>query len=134
MTMLLLTIDSERHNMRWASAGHDAPVIFDRTSGEFIEPEGGGLPLGIMSDSEYEEYVYADVRSGQIYFAATDGVWETPNKAGENFGKDRLREFIRRNCELSAKDMGDRLRSALTEFRGGDALDDDLTFVIVKVL
>ena len=132
MTMLLMTIDVESGHMTWASAGHDPPIIYDTTSGEFVEREGGGLPLGVSEDETYEEHASADVRPGQIYLASTDGLWEAANSEGEIFGKDRLRDAIRRSADLPAEDMAKAIRDELARFRGDASQDDDITFVIVK--
>jgi serine phosphatase RsbU (regulator of sigma subunit) len=49
------------------------------------------------------------------------------------FGKERLPDFIRRNAHLSAADIAEQIREALTRFRAEQKQDDDITFVIVKV-
>ena len=42
MTMLLLTIDMDRHQIRWSSAGHDAPILYDAEQAAFVEQETEG--------------------------------------------------------------------------------------------
>jgi len=133
MTMLLMTLDGRGRQMRWASAGHDPSVVYDPERDSFVELKGGGIPLGIHDDWEYEEYAFDDVRSGQVYMVATDGVWETSNVAGELFGKDRVRELIRAKARLSAAEINEQIRAEVTRFRGSGGLDDDITYVIVKV-
>ena len=133
MTMFLMTLDAGRHEMRWASAGHDPPFIYDPEDDRFIDVEGGSVPLGIVEGADYDEYTLADVRTGQVYLAATDGVWETFNENRETFGKDRVRDLIRKNANLSAADISKELRKQLNRFRGESSQDDDITFVIVKV-
>ncbi len=134
MTMFLMTIDGLRHEVRWASAGHDPPFVYDPDTDVFLDVEGGNLPLGVLAGTTYEEYMISDVKSGQIYVAATDGVWETFNAARDQFGKDRVREIIRRSAGRSAREISDELRAALEEFRGESSQDDDVTFVVTKVL
>jgi sigma-B regulation protein RsbU (phosphoserine phosphatase) len=134
MTMLLLTVDAEQGQAHWASAGHDSPIIFDTHTGAFMEFEGGGLPLGVMEDYEYRESTFDGLRSGQIYFAGTDGVWETCKSDGDMFGKDRIRALIRANADRSADEISDCIRQALDAFRGESKQEDDITFVVIKVL
>ena len=133
MTMLLLTLDADRSEGRWASAGHDAPIVYDPQDGQFMEPELGGLPLGVMDGEVYDEYAFDHVRIGQVYFAGTDGVWETRNNQGQEFGKERLREVIRQHAHLSADEISNQLREALAAYRGETKQEDDVTFVVVKV-
>ena len=122
MTMLLMTIDARRSEMRWVTAGHDVPIIYDPAEERFIELAGNGMSLGL------------DVRPGQVYMALTDGVFETFNKKGEMFGKDRVRKLIRDFANQSASEIIERINVELSRFLGGTRPDDDLTFVIVKVL
>ncbi len=134
MTMLLMTIDAEHREVRWASAGHDPPMAYDCQSNRFLDFETGGIPLGVLDNTTYEERGFHEVRTGQIYFAGTDGVWEMRNEAHEEFGKERVQQLIRRYAEFSAAEISERLREELTCFRGVSTLDDDVTFVIVKVI
>jgi serine phosphatase RsbU (regulator of sigma subunit) len=134
MTMLLMTVDAERNEMHWASAGHDAPFIYDLVEDRFYELNGGSISLGLQKKAEYEEHIFTDVKSGQIYMASTDGLWEAFNANEEMFGKDRVRDLIRRFADLSAVEICARMNAELSNFLGDANPDDDLTFVIVKVM
>ena len=65
---------------------------------------------------------------------STDGVWEAFNTSGEMFGKERVRKVISSCADLSAAEICDRMNVELSNFLGDATPDDDLTFVIVKVL
>ena len=134
MTMLLATLDARERVLRWASAGHEPPFYYDPDTDQYRELDGSGLPLGILQEEAYEEYVFNDVRDGQVFFMATDGVWELQGPDGEQFGKQRVRDLIQRHHAESAEVIGTRIREALQAFRGDDSRDDDVTFVIVRVL
>lgn len=134
MTMLLMTIDSQTRQLRWASAGHDMPFVYQPSTGKFAELDGGGLPLGILDGEKYAEYSADGFTPGTVFLAATDGVWETANEAGEEFGKERTCDVLRRHAALPAEEIGARLREELTAFRGAATQKDDITFVVVKLL
>jgi len=134
MTMLLMAIDAERNEMRWASAGHDAPFVYDPAEGRFYELNGSNLSLGLKKKADYEERMFSDVKAGQVYMASTDGLWEAFNPNDEMFGKERVRNLIRRCADLSAVEICERMNTELSNFLGDATPDDDLTFVIVKVL
>ena len=134
MTMLLMAVDAQRNEMRWASAGHDAPFVYDAVEDRFHELNGSNLSLGLKKKVEYEERVFSDVKAGQIFMASTDGLWEAFNTNGEMFGKERVRKLISRCADLSAAEICDRMNAELSNFLGDATPDDDLTFVIVKVL
>ncbi len=136
MTMLLMVLDPRARTLRWASAGHDRPLIYHRAVDDWIEQESfGGLPLGIVEDAApYQEHCYRGVQQGQIFVVATDGVWETNNNRGELFGKDRLRDLVRRHAKKSSQQISQHLHKALAAFRGSSSPEDDVTFVIIKVV
>lgn len=133
MTMLLVTLSARREELRWASAGHGPPIIYDASSDSFPEIEGGGIPLGLMDDEVYEEYVQPGLNPGDLLLAATDGLWETRGEDDELFGMDRLRQLLRENAHRPAAETSEAIRDALAQFRGPAGQDDDLTFVIAKV-
>lgn len=134
MTMLLMTVSAARHELRWASAGHGPPIVYDANANRFPEIDGGGIPLGILEEEVYEEYVQPGVSSGQIILAATDGLWETKNEDGGFYGMNRVRALLRSHARRTAAEISDVIRDEPARFRGPAGPDDDLTFVIVKVL
>ena len=119
--------------MRWASAGHDAPMVYDPAADRFQTLNGSDLSLGLKKKVQYEERLFSDVKPGQIYLASTDGLWEAFNARGEMFGKERVRKVIRCIADLSAKEICDQINAELSNFLGDANPDDDVSFVIVKV-
>ena len=47
---------------------------------------------------------------------------------------NQLRTLLRENAHRTAAEISEMIRDALAQFRGPIGQDDDLTFVIVKVL
>jgi sigma-B regulation protein RsbU (phosphoserine phosphatase) len=133
MTMLMMSVDADRREMRWASAGHEAPFVYDPAEDRFHELNGSNLSLGLKKKADYEEHIFEEVKAGQIYLAASDGLWEAFNQNKEMFGKDRVRNLIRRFADLTAAEICDRINEDLFNFLADTSLDDDLTFVVVKV-
>ncbi|WP_152054232.1 SpoIIE family protein phosphatase [Tautonia marina] len=134
MTMILMVVDAPHHAIRWASAGHDAPIVYDPQSDAFLDlPNINGLPLGLLDDSEYEEAVWDGLGSGHIVLLGTDGIWETRSPSEEEFGKDRLRDIIRAHRDEPSERISVAINDALKQFRGDSHQDDDITFVVVKL-
>jgi sigma-B regulation protein RsbU (phosphoserine phosphatase) len=132
MTMHLALVDARGGCYRWVSAGHDPAFTYDPDTDSFDERTEGGLPLGVLADGAYEEHAFGPLRPGQVIVVGTDGVWEMPNAQGEQFGKDRLREVIRRAASGTAADVVDAIVASLAKFRGECKLVDDVTFVVMK--
>ncbi len=134
MSMLLMTVDAQRKEMRWSAAGHDAPIVYDPVDSSFVEQKNKSVTLGIMKDINYREQQLTKVNKGQVFIAFTDGLLETFNKDGVMFGKERVCNLIRQYAHLSAAELTQEIEAELTRFRGESSPEDDYTFVIVKVL
>ena len=132
MTLLALLVDHDGTGFGWASAGHDPPLIYDPSNDGFREPEGGGVPLGIVEEETFDVYRETLPGPGAIVVAATDGVWETVDAEGTFFGKDRLRDVIRSNATRSAEEIARAIVQATHDFRGHDHPSDDVTVVVVR--
>jgi serine phosphatase RsbU (regulator of sigma subunit) len=132
MTMVLVTIDGERGELRLSSAGHDPPFIYDPNQDKFIELDTGGLPLGIMAGEQYPEETYEPLPPGSIILASTDGVWEAQNETEEMFGKDRILEILREHAHGSARDIANAVLEGVQAFCGDARQLDDITFVVAR--
>ncbi len=136
VTLFYSELDAESGTLAYLNAGHNPPLIVRRPAHEG-EPkaheqlDAGGIPLGISSDAQYEEHT-TRLDAGDILVIYSDGVSETANSEGTEFGIERLRETIIANMDLTAAALRDRIESALTKFAGGTRTADDVTLIIVK--
>ena len=134
MTMLLMTVDAKLMEMRWAAAGHEAPLVYDQTEKRFIGIKSSSMSLGLKKEVVYEEHRFTNVKEGQIYMALTDGLPETFNTSGEMFGMQRVQNLIRQYAHLSTAEICRQINTEVSRFRGDASPQDDLTFVLIKVL
>jgi len=132
MTLFLARIDRQRKKIEWVRAGHDPALLYDPATETFASLKGKGLPLGVDAAIPYHESSAA-IEDGQVLFIGTDGLWETSNEKGELFGKDRLKEVIRRHASQSAREILLAVHTAAEEFRGELKQEDDLTIVVIKI-
>jgi len=133
MTLFLLQIAPDRRSVRWATAGHEPAILYDRDKDSFTRLTAEGMPLGVQEDSTYEEG-FTKVKPGQVIVLGTDGVWETRNAKRELFGEARLHEVIRNYATAPAQGIVTAVLEALTRFRGGLPQADDTTLVVVKIV
>jgi serine phosphatase RsbU (regulator of sigma subunit) len=135
MTMFLAVIDVKTMTMRWASAGHDQPIIHDRQRGLLteIDETGGGVPLGVVDTEQYEELTYRELHPGQVMLIGTDGLWESKNPADEQFGKERVGQALAELAHLPAAQIEAGIYQRLKQFCDGRPNDDDITYVVVKL-
>src|SRR4029453_17262129 len=89
--------------------------------------------LGVMEDTVYDEASYA-LGGGEVIVIGTDGIWETCNAEGQQFGKQRLREAVHAKIDRPAAEIVDEIVRRLNEFRGAGRREDDVTLVVARVL
>lgn len=133
MTLSLVSVDPKTQTIHWSSAGHDPVIVYHPDSDSFEELSSGDMPLGIEVDIEYREFSRPCATPGTIILIGTDGIWEARRDDGEMFGKPRLKEVIRHH-HGSAEQLADAIRSAMYSWVGEAPLQDDVTFVILKVV
>jgi len=132
MTLFFLLLDTNEREIQWVRAGHDPAIVYDPVSGSFEELKGSGMALGVDDNAQFQDNSSAGWSCGQVVVIGTDGIWETVNPQGEMYGKDRLREVIKSNSQLSAEQIMQAIISDLTEFRQNAPQNDDVTLVVVK--
>ena len=130
ITLFVAELEPTTGELTFINAGHNPPLI-GRSDGTLELLQAGGLPLGLMSFAEYE-VGHAQLNSGDVLFIYSDGVSEANNLNEDEFGMDRLSDVIRTNVGRSASGIRDKVESALSEFTGTAAPNDDITLVIVK--
>jgi serine phosphatase RsbU (regulator of sigma subunit) len=97
--------------------------------------EENGLFLGRFSFATYTS-VEVPLRAGDRILLYTDGIPETANPAGIEFGTDRFKQFLETEQSSSADHFADRLLEELSLWsaRGSaEELDDDMTIVAIYV-
>ncbi|MGH9943342.1 MAG: SpoIIE family protein phosphatase [Pyrinomonadaceae bacterium] len=130
VTLFYAELDPPTGTLSFINAGHNPPIIA-HAGGTMEQLGAGGLPLGIMPDFAYREG-RTQLQRGDSLVVYSDGVTETQNVAGEEFGPMRLYDVVSRNLDASAAGIRDKIESGLTKFAQGTDSVDDITLVIVK--
>jgi sigma-B regulation protein RsbU (phosphoserine phosphatase) len=98
------------------------------------ELESYGLPLGLLTDSEYEDRCVI-LDPGDFLVVYTDGLVEAFNRQGEMYGFDGARQNLVTTAgqPASAQDRLDKCLDALRRFADGESLHDDVTLVMLQI-
>ena len=134
MTLYALKIDQVKKEIKWVSAGHDSPCIYDPVSDQMGTLDGGDIPIGIDETATFTTHKRALPEPGTVIVLATDGVWEAVGSEGDVFGRERLEKSIKSNAHKTAEEIRVNIYEAVQEFIGEESLKDDVTVVVVKVL
>ena len=112
-----------------ANAGHCRPLLLRRDGTERVE--AAGVPLGMFRGAEYP-VTRATLAQGESLVLYSDGVTETEDLQGVDFGEDRLIRSLRGRFGGSAETIALGVVDDVTRFRGARRPFDDLTVLVVR--
>jgi serine phosphatase RsbU (regulator of sigma subunit) len=117
-----------------ASAGHPPLLCWDAQTREFTEVGDGAPPLGTRLDAEYRQE-WHKVRRGDVLVLYTDGLVETRNGLGQDYGYPRLQKTVGRAAAgtHSVREIRDAILGDLSHFKGDSEQSDDITVVVARV-
>lgn len=122
--------EPERSEFRYASAGHNPPIVH-RAGGDIQLLQEHGMVLGVSPKAHYQTHQF-DLDFGSTMVLYTDGVTEAMNERGEFFGVDRLAEMIADRSNVTAGELALWINEAVRDFCLTDDPPDDLTTVVLR--
>lgn len=127
-------LDLKNETFDIARAGHcPAATVGINGNSRYIRTKGLGLGLDrgdFFQKTLDEEHI--DLTPGDVFVLYTDGVVESRNPAGDEFGYDRLMETIDENRHEDADGIHAAVLRDLRHFMGNEEYDDDMTLVVLK--
>ena len=73
------------------------------------------------------------LHAGDVFVFCTDGIFETANPAGKEFGAQRLCDVVNASRKRTAREIVDAIFDAVITFRETASQNDDMTAVAIKV-
>ncbi|MEJ2109608.1 MAG: PP2C family protein-serine/threonine phosphatase [Acidobacteriota bacterium] len=116
--------------LTYCNAGHNPPIYVEGNSIRRLKV--GGTVVGIFPHPEYEQEKI-QLNDNGILVAFTDGIVESVNKSGEEFGDDRIIEIVQRNKDLDAEHIKERIVDSVLEWSSTEERGDDMTLIVAKV-
>jgi len=130
-TLFFAAFDPQTGELAYVNAGHNPPIIINRTSRTLRYLEGTGLPLGIMEDLPYK--AKSTILAADEYFLGfTDGATEAFNLAGEVFDDAALTNVLKTGDFHDAQSLLDSVWQAIESFVGEAEQADDITLLTVS--
>jgi len=121
--------DPETRELLYANAGLPRPIHFSGNS--CCEVGQGGLPSGLFDDAQYDQYSVTLAPGDAILFL-TDGLIEAHDPGREEFGSARVMQICREHLRSSSEALLNSLFSAVDEFAGQAAPQDDITAALLR--
>ena len=134
-TAFLVVIDLEDGELRYASAGHPAPIMRSNEGQAGVLPMGGrgkGTALGLFPDATYESQT---LKLGMIkqLMLFTDGIIEVENPDGEAFLQNRLVQAVSEEQCSGVDLLLDRVLDRVLSFAESRRFDDDVCLLAVEI-
>jgi serine phosphatase RsbU (regulator of sigma subunit) len=132
VTFWLGLLDLTTGHLDFCNAGHNPPVIGgDEHHGEFLDMIPNA-PIGLWPGLEYEGEEIDSIK-GRPLFIYTDGLNEAENPQKEQFGDDRLLDFLRNTHFDTAQHVIEALKAEVETHRNGAEPNDDLTMMCLRI-
>lgn len=135
ITAVGASFDTANKTLSFARAGHLPLYYYNHNLREIrkIQPCGMGLGLSEKNIFDYSiEEIKIEYSEGDIFLFVSDGVVEALNRAGEQFGEEKLLELIKLNTEFDSKRMVAEILESVKAFTSDTNQYDDITVVTVK--
>jgi sigma-B regulation protein RsbU (phosphoserine phosphatase) len=136
VTAILVELDPETGKGRYVNAGHQDCLLM-RSGGEIEWIKSTGTPLGLMAPdiielmAPYSEKSF-ELKPGDLLALFSDGVTEAQDKDENEFGEERLAEFLRPIRNEPAETLVDKVFCEIDRFAGSAPQYDDITLFIIK--
>lgn len=118
----------------FARAGHNAPILFNKTRDATFDLRSNGYALGMTSSHNLKLHLQEKkfkFEPGDSVLFYTDGLTEARNELGEEYGVERLDAILSVYGSLHAKTIIQKVQSSLENFIGQEKPADDITFTCI---
>ncbi|HEV2827940.1 MAG TPA: PP2C family protein-serine/threonine phosphatase [Pyrinomonadaceae bacterium] len=126
-SLFIAKLDPNTGVVKYCSAGHP-PALLLRANGELELLSDGGMLLGVVAAAPYACGSFL-LGQGDVLLVYSDGITESQNCAGEEFGSERLEDELRRATGIA----GDRSAGTQTSGHDGRTADGVLFSVLGAV-
>ena len=129
-SLFLANLNPTTGGLHYSSAGHP-PALVLRADGTLERLCEGGLLLGVLADAAYARGA-VQLHAGDMLVVYSDGIIESLNNAGEDFGYERLESQLRKAQADSADSVLFSVLGAVQDFAGTRPLIDDMSLAVVR--
>jgi serine phosphatase RsbU (regulator of sigma subunit) len=132
MLMAMTVAKLSKDKIILSSAGMPFTLLYRFEKNEVEELEVNGMPMGSMKDFPYKSEE-VNIKSGDVILFMSDGFPELYNTKNDMLGYNKAVEIF---CEAAGKKSGEVIEQLLyraKNWAGNCPLQDDITFVVVKI-
>jgi serine phosphatase RsbU (regulator of sigma subunit)/pSer/pThr/pTyr-binding forkhead associated (FHA) protein len=133
VTLFLGELDPESAELYYVNAGHLPPLLYRPQTDGLMQLQEGGTVLGLFDTPSFG-LGRVTLEPGDVLVVFTDGVSESWDDDGNEFGEMRLSDVIRRYAAFGSRELIEAIQSAVDEYSGNAHPTDDRTLIVVKRL
>lgn len=127
-------INLEENCLTVVNAGHLPILHYSSQDKKILHWKHPGMALGLLKDIKLETQKIL-FNKGDIFFFITDGIVEAANSSNEEFGYERVTNRLKHDAEeLAPKQIYENIISDLHHFTNSPTFEDDVTFLVVKLV
>ncbi|HYG20050.1 MAG TPA: PP2C family protein-serine/threonine phosphatase [Ohtaekwangia sp.] len=134
ITFFAAIYDINLKTMVYVNAGHNPPILWDRRNGIRLL-EDGATVLGAMHPLPFINEGFVPDLDHFLIFCYTDGLTETLNEEGKEFGVEFLLDYFSKD-HTNTKDLKtihQDIIVSLDNFKGRNGYHDDITILSCRV-
>src|SRR3954452_16020289 len=135
ISMAYLILNHENNGVTLARAGHDAPLLYKRQSEAVTPIKSPGMVVGIDSGNVFDRLTTdfaIPLERDDCLVLYTDGVTETLNAEGDEFGLDRMMQSVRASATNGAQAIVRKIVEDVRDFTGSVPQNDDITLIAIR--
>jgi sigma-B regulation protein RsbU (phosphoserine phosphatase) len=134
ITCFAAIYDVRLKTMVFVNAGHNPPLLWDKRSGLRLL-EDGSTVLGAMHPLPFLNEGFITGLDDFLLFCYTDGLTETVNEQGEEYGLQKILDYFNREDTYNKdlKTIHQDIIVSLDTFKGKKGYHDDITILSCRV-
>lgn len=130
VTAFIGTINTKTGICEYVNAGHNAPYVV--LNGNLSVLSEGCTILGAMPKLPKVKSGKINLLPSALLINYTDGITEVTNAQDEQFGEERLRQFVEKNHQLPIEMFNLKLIQDVLKFCENDSFEDDLSLLTIR--
>ncbi len=111
--------------------GHSYTYIYGNKRAERVDSPKENLPLGLLPAIEPTGKKVM-LKAEELLIMVSDGIEEQTNVEGEEYSVSRFMNVLIKNIKKDHSDLRDIVFDHIKEFRKGQAVQDDMTYVVIR--
>ena len=128
-TLFFGEYNDQTQRLRYANCGHLSALLFGDDH-DLVKLESTCTVLGLFKEWNCS-VAECQLNSGDMLVLYTDGITESCNRAGEEFGEERLSDLLQQHRQLTSRDLISAVVDEVQRFCPNEQYDD-ITLIVAR--